>query len=125
MVGTKIIAGDLDTSRVSGYEQERGISKITIHPDWLGADVSFKNDVCLLTLDSPLELNDQVKRIELDDWTVDLNWTLPHNAICKVSGWGTLNVRKFAPFNLIVHYNTHVSAWWFSTKHLTMGVCIY
>ena len=57
-----------------------------IHPAWLGADVSFENDVCLLTLDSPLELNEQVKSIALDEAepVPDTN--------CIVSGWGTLTV---------------------------------
>ena len=58
----KIIAGDLDTSRVSGYEQKRGISKITIHPDWLGADVSFENDVCLIDFGSGSEKMDCLRR---------------------------------------------------------------
>ena len=85
----KIIAGDLDTSQESGYEQKRGISNILIHPDWLGADISFKNDVCLLTLDSPLKLNDQVKSISLDE-----NEPVPDTK-CIVSGWGTLTVCNF------------------------------
>ena len=89
MDGPKIIAGELDTSRVSGYEQKRGISKITIHPNWLGADVSFENDVCLLTLDSPLTLNEQVKSISLDE-----SEPVPDTK-CIVSGWGTLTVRNF------------------------------
>ena len=105
MDNPKIIAGDLDTSQVSGFEQKRGISKITIHPDWLGADVSFENDVCLLTLDSPLELNDQVKSIELDD--NNATYSLPDTA-CKVSGWGTLTVRKISlfEFRCALHYTS-------------------
>ena len=86
MDNPKVIAGDLDTGIDSGYEQTRGISNIMIHPAWLGADVSFENDVCLLTLDSPLELNEQVKSIALDEAepVPDTN--------CIVSGWGTLTV---------------------------------
>ena len=117
MDGPKIIAGDLDTSQESGYEQKRGISNILIHPDWLGADISFKNDVCLLTLDSPLELNDQVKSIALDDTT-----QIPGQAMCKVSGWGTLSVRILSFLNFIVICIMHISGWWVSTRHLTMGM---
>ena len=91
----KVIAGDLDTSLDSGYEQVRGISNIMTHPAWLGADISFANDLCLLTLDSPLELNDQVKSIALDEAepVPDTN--------CIVSGWGTLSVRNLGLHSFI------------------------
>mgnify|MGYP001340353096 CR=1 FL=1 len=108
----KVIAGDLDTSQDSGHEQKRGISKITIHPDWLGEDVSFKNDVCLLTLDSPLKLNDQVKSISLDE-----NEPVPDTK-CIVSGWGTLTVCNFrisVLMNFIVDYRLPISGRWIST----------
>ena len=62
MDNPKVIAGDLDTGIDSGYEQTRGISNIMIHPAWLGADVSFENDVCLIDFGSGSEKMDCLRR---------------------------------------------------------------
>ena len=83
----KIIAGELNIYDESGYEQVRRISDYMIHPDW--NPNTLQNDVCLLTLDSPLELNDQVKTISLD-----MNEPVTDD-VCQVSGWGSLYVSKF------------------------------
>lgn len=83
----KIIAGELSIYDESSFEQTRRISDYIIHPDYNSNTV--QNDICLLTLDSPLELNDQVKAISLDK-----NEPVS-DTLCKVSGWGSLYVRIF------------------------------
>ena len=82
---TKIVAGELDVINESGQEQIRTIKKKKQHPQY-NPTVSMANDICLLILDIPLNLNDQVKAIGLD--TVGPT----DGAKCKVSGWGTQTV---------------------------------
>ena len=90
---TKIVAGELHLLEESGFEQVRKIKSHIKHPDYNPS--TLKNDICLLTLDSPLELNENVKRIYLDvkDPVV--------NATCQVSGWGDQNVSGIQLFNFI------------------------
>ena len=82
---TKIVAGELELLFDSGLEQVRKIKSHIMHPDYNNND-TLQNDICLLTLDSPLELNENVNRIFLDvkDPVVDTT--------CQVSGWGDLVV---------------------------------
>ena len=81
---TKIVAGELNLEVDSGIEQVRQIKSLLIHPDYNSDTV--QNDICLLTLNSPLEFNGNVSRIYLDedDPVVDTK--------CQVSGWGDLVV---------------------------------
>ena len=75
----KIIAGELDLSVSSGFEQIRKIQNYLIHPDFDPS--SFNNDICLLTLDSALEWNKNAQRIALDEMEET-------STQCLVSGWG-------------------------------------
>ena len=87
LLSTKIVAGELDLSVTSGLEQVRRVISSIIHPDYNSATLPrFQHDICLLKLESPLELNENVRRIYLDeeDPTVGTQ--------CHVSGWGTLVV---------------------------------
>jgi len=77
----EIIAGELDTSHISGFEQTAKISKLTIHPDY-DADTSRENNICLLYLTEDFEINDNVKPIELQS-------TKPTSTVCITSGWGS------------------------------------
>ena len=81
-----IVAGELDVLTNSGFEQRRKIKDHLIHPDY--DENTLQNDICLLTMDSPFEFNDQVKAIPLD--TVGPST----GKNCQVSGWGTLQVSK-------------------------------
>ena len=77
---TKIIAGELDIGMpIEVFEQVREIKDHLINPDW---DYFSDNGICLFTLDTPLEWNDNVQSIELDDHD-PLDSTT-----CEVSGWG-------------------------------------
>ena len=77
---TRIVAGELDLTQISGFEQIRRIQNYVIHPDY----DQFDNDLCLLTLESPLQFNDQVYRIHLQ--TENTN----ESANCIFSGFGAL-----------------------------------
>ena len=84
---TKIVAGELDLYVESGLEQVRKIKGHIVHPDY--NSTTLHNDICLLTLDSPLEFNENVNRVFLDAKKPVVN------ATCQVSGWGDLEVSLF------------------------------
>ena len=80
----EIIAGELDTSDISGIEQTAKISNLTIHPDY-DSTISRENNICLLYLTEDFEINDKVKPIELQS-------TKPTSTVCITSGWGSFEV---------------------------------
>ena len=89
---TRISAGLIDIDdTVNG--QERSVKSYLIHPDY-NETVNHHNDICLLTLDSDLELNDNVKAIALNDEDIGFGTK------CNVSGWGTLEVSSSVASNL-------------------------
>ena len=82
---TKIIAGQTEVS--GSYGQVMEIDSLLIHPNWNGlVDGSHINDVCLLTLKTDLEYNENVKCIKLNDKSIN------PGTKCVVSGWGRLEV---------------------------------
>ena len=80
-----IVAGELDVLADSGFEQVKKIKSHLMHPEYNSN--TLKNDICLLTVDTPFEFNDQVKAIPLDTDGPS------SGKKCQVSGWGTLTVR--------------------------------
>ena len=99
---TKIVAGELDLKVSSGLEQTRWVKSHTIHPDYNKATFPpLQHDICLLTLDSPLELNRNVRRINLDEED-------PMVATkCQVSGWGSLAVSIQSTLHLPKYISEH------------------
>ena len=81
---TKIVAGELDVLYPSGFEQIRKIKSHIMHPDY--NSTTYHNDICLLTLDSPLEFDENVDRVFLDAKAPVVD------ATCQVSGWGDQEV---------------------------------
>ena len=73
--------------------QEKSIKNYLIHPDYNGT-ISHHNDICLLMLDSDLDINDNVKAIELNTEVIDAGTK------CTLSGWGTLSVSSLVATNL-------------------------
>ena len=77
--------------------QEITIKSYLIHPDYIGVSEdgsgSHANDICLLTLESDLEFNENVKAIALNNGNVDAGTK------CIVSGWGTLTVSSSVSSN--------------------------
>ena len=86
---SKIVAGELDLSQPSGFEQIYQISNFKIHPEYQGEGNNFANDICLLFLDENLEFNENVTKI-----TINTNETNTEpGTLCSISGWGTRVVR--------------------------------
>ena len=82
---TKIIAGQIEVS--GSYGQVIEIDSYLIHPDYDQENSNNNwNDVCLLTLKTDLEYNDNVKCIKLNDRSLE------PGTKCIVSGWGRLEV---------------------------------
>ena len=81
-----IVAGELDLLETSGFEQIRHIKSHVIHPGY--DPTTLQNDICLLTLDTPLEFNENAKSIPLDT----VGPISGQN--CTVSGWGLTKVKS-------------------------------
>ena len=80
-----VVAGGIDIYLPEGVEQHKSITKHS-HPDYDSATIN--NDVCLLKVNTPFELNDEVAPIALDKtggWSDGDSFT--------VTGWGTKSVR--------------------------------
>ena len=75
--------------------QVREIDRYLIHPDFDLSNGNSWNDVCLLTLKTELEYNENVKCIKLNDKFIE-----PWETKCIVSGWGRLQVLSY---NLILY----------------------
>ncbi|ODM98784.1 Trypsin-1 [Orchesella cincta] len=77
-----VIAGDVKRSDTTGGEQRRQVTRIIVHEDYDGW--TNENDIALLTIDQPFELNENVSAIPLPTQGQDT----PGEVL--VSGWGTL-----------------------------------
>jgi len=80
----QVVAGEHDLSRNDRTEQTRAVSRIVDHEDF--SSFTLKNDMCLLKLASPLNLNNEVSPVALP--TQGEIFSDSGRAI--VSGWGTL-----------------------------------
>jgi trypsin len=52
----RIVAGDYSLSGDDGTEQIRDVARVMPHPDYAPSEVSSSQDVCMLTLSTPLNL---------------------------------------------------------------------
>jgi trypsin len=77
-----------------GTQQVRNVKTITIHPDYDSRKI--KNDICLLELDEPLTINENVAGASLPEQNQE--WAAGSTA--TVSGWGTLSSGGSSPDNL-------------------------
>jgi trypsin len=86
-----IVAGEHNLEVDSGDEQVRDVSEIRTHENY--DDFNIENDICLLILGAPLELNEKVKAIELPEPMAE-----PMDGDDLVaSGWGTTSSGGPAP----------------------------
>ena len=96
---TKIIAGQIEVS--GSYGQVIEIDSYLIHPDYDQENTNNNwNDVCLLTLKTDLEYNDNVKCIKLNDRSLE------PGTKCIVSGWGNIRWGAIAVsfgFLMLIH----------------------
>nr|AAS91794.1 intestinal trypsin 3 precursor [Lepeophtheirus salmonis]CAH61270.1 putative trypsin [Lepeophtheirus salmonis] len=77
----KVVAGDHSQHSVSGFEQKIRVKSYVIHPDFGTSGVN--NDICILHLENPLELNDKVAKIAMPDQDQEFEGE------AVISGWGT------------------------------------
>ncbi|XP_002161936.3 tolloid-like protein 1 isoform X2 [Hydra vulgaris] len=92
----RIRAGDYDLMKDDGFEQDRAIKNIFIHPNY--GFITHDNDIALLQLEERLYFNDRVSNVCLPSE----NTELPIGKKCSVAGWGA---RKFLrqPEGLLAH----------------------
>ena len=76
-------AGEHYLDDVSGHEQERTASKLTVHPDYSSSDLT--NDIGIIEVSEPFEFNDFVKPIVLAPEGEEYE----EGDTCVVSGWGS------------------------------------
>ena len=68
------------------HEQDFGIKRIYIHPEYNSLPASYNYDIALIQLDRPAILNEHVNLACLPDGTVQF----PPGTDCWITGWGTL-----------------------------------
>lgn len=76
-----VVAGDLDRNDNSGREQTRQVSRIIAHEDYDGW--TFANDIAVLLIASPFDVNADVAPIALPTFQQQTSGRI------VVSGWGT------------------------------------
>ena len=84
---TEIVAGDFNLVDKSGFEQVKKIKSHIIHPHY--RHLLNQNDICLLTLKSPLEFNQYVDKIDIGEKKPVVGTK------CQVSGWGRMGVSAY------------------------------
>lgn len=89
-----VVAGDHNIKKDEGTEQVRNVKTITIHPDYNSRTI--RNDICLLELDEPLTINENVAGATLPEQ--DQEWE--EGSTATVSGWGTLSSGGSSPDTL-------------------------
>ncbi|CAG7832226.1 unnamed protein product [Allacma fusca] len=78
----RIVAGEHDFDVVDETsEQNRYVSQMWVHPKYNSR--TYKNDIALMKMDTPLKFNDYVKAAVLS------NFTDPDQAAFICAGWGT------------------------------------
>ena len=92
---TKIAAGERRSCTsishlpsLHGSVQVKKIKSLVMHPQY--DSIAGTNDICLLTLESPLEFNDNVKSISIDKNKP----VVGTNTTCLLSGWGRQKVGR-------------------------------
>ncbi|CAL8110306.1 unnamed protein product [Orchesella dallaii] len=81
--GYTVVAGDVKRSDTTGAEQRRQVTAIIINEDYDGW--TNENDIALLTLDQPFDINENVSAVPLPTQGQDTTGEI------LVSGWGTLS----------------------------------
>lgn len=81
----KIVAGEHNLFFSDSTEQKRYIDEFLIHPSY--ESNTLENDICLLFLKSPLNLNgNYAKKLPL------ATEEIPAGAECAISGWGKVQL---------------------------------
>ncbi|XP_025028920.1 chymotrypsin-like elastase family member 3B [Python bivittatus] len=121
----KVVLGDYDLTVEEGPEQHIPLNpeEIFVHPRWNPSCVSCGNDIALLRLSHPAQLNDKVRL----GCIPTAGSVLPNGYPCYITGWGRISTGGPLPAKLqqallpVVDYE-HCSQpdWWGSVVRQTM-----
>lgn len=78
----RVVAGELDWTVTSGFEQVQKISAKIVHPSYNGSDELSGNDIAILVPEMKFNLNINISTIALP------NRSQNTSGMCIVSGWG-------------------------------------
>ncbi|ODM99384.1 Trypsin-1 [Orchesella cincta] len=87
-----LVAGEVSLSDETGIEQTRKVSRIVNHAEF--DELTYLNDIALLFIDEPYELNENISPIPLPEAGQETGGNL------LVSGWGRLSYQGSSPDNL-------------------------
>ncbi|ODM90990.1 Kallikrein 1-related peptidase b3 [Orchesella cincta] len=76
----KVIAGEHDLFKDEGPEQYRDVASTVYHPGFI-REIQL-NDIGIITLDHPLDLNAQIQPLRLPNEPID------YSEIARTTGWG-------------------------------------
>lgn len=88
--GVIVVLGEHDTASTDGFEQQKSVSQVIVHPNYSGN--GFDSDIALLQLSSPATLNGRVAIVPLNSVT-----NIPVGTLATVTGWGTLSENGPSP----------------------------
>ncbi|XP_070687726.1 proproteinase E-like [Pempheris klunzingeri] len=119
----RVVLGEYDLTKEESYEQIRSVEKIVVHPGWDDNCLSCGNDIALIKLSSPAELNDKVQPS-----CVPESEEIPsHHFPCYITGWGRIysggpiaSKLQQALLPVIGHSICSTSNWWGSYVKPTM-----
>ncbi|KAM8977459.1 coagulation factor VII-like [Pelodytes ibericus] len=84
-----VVLGEHKLSQLEGTEQERNVSKIIVHENYIGKKFNYDNDIALLKLDRPVNYTDFVVPLCLPERLFAVRELLSIR-YSTVSGWGRL-----------------------------------
>ncbi|XP_070817877.1 chymotrypsin-like elastase family member 3B [Chaetodon trifascialis] len=121
----RVVLGEHDLTKEEGYEQFRNVEKIVVHPNWNEYCPTCGNDIAMIKLASPADLNDKVQ----PSCVPQSGEIAPHNDPCYVTGWGKLypngpgaSKLQQALLPVVGHDTCTRRDWWGSSVRITM-VC--
>ncbi|XP_036389773.1 trypsin I-P1-like [Megalops cyprinoides] len=86
----QVVLGEHNLMEEEGFEQEFNVSKIFVYYNYNYR--TFNNDIMLVKLDRPAQLNAYVQPAPLPDLSTP---PLPRDATCTVSGWGVTRIYSY------------------------------
>ncbi|XP_067873594.1 proproteinase E-like isoform X3 [Heterodontus francisci] len=119
----QVVLGEYDRHVVEGGEQVISAAKIIVHPRWSISCISCGNDIALIKLAKPAQLNDKVAIACIPP----AGYLLPNDFYCYITGWGRLYTNGPLPGKLqqahipVIDYeHCSQSDWWGSVVKTTM-----
>ncbi|XP_076582941.1 chymotrypsin-like elastase family member 3B [Chaetodon auriga] len=121
----RVVLGEHDLTKEEGYEQIRSVEKIVVHPNWNENCPTCGNDIAMIKLASPADLNDKVQ----PSCVPQSGEIPPNNDPCYITGWGklhpygpTASKLQQALLPVVGHDICSRRDWWGSSVRTTM-VC--